>query len=126
MHRPTIWPSRWQTGMEMGIALPHFLLDTKANGGILLLGIVGVGILLPLVIASCCISLKVGKIYRQLCHAPDVVHLLLFMKPSLAPSKVMGVVIKAAENTEIPVCRTDNESLRKLFMLVRSELNLDL
>lgn len=38
----------------------------------------------------------------------------------------MDVFIKAAEYTEIPVRRTDNEPLQKLFMLVRSELNLDL
>ncbi|KAK9914508.1 hypothetical protein M0R45_038283 [Rubus argutus] len=49
-----------------------------------------------------------------------------FMKPSLAPSKVMDVFIKAAEYTEIPVRRTDNVPLQKLLMLVRSELNLDL
>ncbi|KAL5720228.1 DnaJ protein erdj2a [Ranunculus cassubicifolius] len=48
------------------------------------------------------------------------------MKPSLAPSKVMDVYIKAAEYMEIPVRRSDAEPLQKLFMLVRSELNLDL
>lgn len=41
-------------------------------------------------------------------------------------SKVMDVFIKAAEYMEIPVRRTDDEPLQKLFMLVRSELNLDL
>lgn len=41
-------------------------------------------------------------------------------------SKVMDVFIKAAEYMEIPIRRTDNEPLQKLFMLVRSELNLDL
>jgi len=38
----------------------------------------------------------------------------------------MDVFIKAAEYMEIPVRRTDDEPLQKLFMLVRSELNLDL
>ena len=38
----------------------------------------------------------------------------------------MDVFIKAAEYMEIPVRRTDGEPLQKLFMLVRSELNLDL
>ena len=38
----------------------------------------------------------------------------------------MDVFIKAAEYMEIPVRRSDNEPLLKLFMLVRSELNLDL
>lgn len=38
----------------------------------------------------------------------------------------MEVFIRAAEYMEIPVRRTDEESLQKLFVLVRSELNLDL
>lgn len=38
----------------------------------------------------------------------------------------MEVFIKAAEYMEIPVRRTDDEPLQKLFMSVRSELNLDL
>lgn len=38
----------------------------------------------------------------------------------------MEVFIKAAEFMEIPVRRTDEEPLQKLFLLVRSELNLDL
>ncbi|KAG2282263.1 hypothetical protein Bca52824_053483 [Brassica carinata] len=38
----------------------------------------------------------------------------------------MEVFTKAAEYMEIPVRRTDDEPLQKLFMSVRSELNLDL
>lgn len=38
----------------------------------------------------------------------------------------MEVFIKAAEYMEIPVRRTDDEPLQRLFLLVRSELNLDL
>lgn len=38
----------------------------------------------------------------------------------------MEVFIKAAEYMEIPVRRSDGEPLQKLFMVVRSELNLDL
>lgn len=38
----------------------------------------------------------------------------------------MDVFIKAAEYMEIPVRRSDGEPLQKLFLLVRSELNLDL
>lgn len=38
----------------------------------------------------------------------------------------MEVFIRAAEYMEIPVRRTDEESLQKIFVLVRSELNLDL
>lgn len=41
-------------------------------------------------------------------------------------SKVMAVFIKAAEYMEIPVRRSDDEPLHRLFMVVRSELNLDL
>ncbi|RYR62858.1 hypothetical protein Ahy_A04g020612 isoform B [Arachis hypogaea] len=40
--------------------------------------------------------------------------------------KVMDIFIKAAEYMKIPVRRTDDEPLQKLFMLLRSELNLDL
>ena len=38
----------------------------------------------------------------------------------------MDVFIKAAEYMEIPVRRSDAEPLQKLFVVVRSELNLDL
>lgn len=38
----------------------------------------------------------------------------------------MDVFIKAAEFMEIPVRRSDDEPLQKLFVAVRSELNLDL
>lgn len=38
----------------------------------------------------------------------------------------MDVFIKAAEYVEMPVRRTDNDPLQKIFGLVRSELNLDL
>lgn len=38
----------------------------------------------------------------------------------------MDVFIKASEYMEIPVRRIDEEPLQKLFVLVRSELNLDL
>ncbi|KAL0826288.1 hypothetical protein Bca101_049965 [Brassica carinata] len=51
---------------------------------------------------------------------------ILLSNDSLAPSKVMEVFTKAAEYMEIPVRRTDDEPLQKLFMSVRSELNLDL
>ena len=44
----------------------------------------------------------------------------------LVYSKVMEVFTKAAEYMEIPVRRTDDEPLQKLFLSVRSELNLDL
>ena len=41
-------------------------------------------------------------------------------------AKLWKFFTKAAEYMEIPVRRTDDEPLQKLFMSVRSELNLDL
>ncbi|XP_031269445.1 dnaJ protein ERDJ2A-like [Pistacia vera] len=113
-------------GFQMGIALPQFLLDIDgAYGGILLLWIVGVCILLPLVIAVIYLSRSSKYTGNYVMHQTLSTY-YYFMKPSLAPSKVMEVFIKAAEYTEIPVRRTDDEPLQKLFMSVRSELNLDL
>ncbi|RVW41924.1 DnaJ protein ERDJ2A [Vitis vinifera] len=113
-------------GFQMGIALPQFLLNFDgATGGILLLWIVGVCILLPLVIAVVYLSRSAKYTGNYVMHQTLSTY-YYFMKPSLAPSKVMDVFIKAAEYMEIPVRRTDNEPLQKLFMLVRSELNLDL
>ncbi|KAL7096671.1 hypothetical protein ACP275_10G093800 [Erythranthe tilingii] len=113
-------------GLQMGIALPQFLLNSDgASGGIMLLGIVGVCILLPLTIAVIYLSRSSKYTGNYVMHHTMYAY-YHFMKPSLAPSKVMEVFIKAAEYMEIPVRRTDEESLQKLFVLVRSELNLDL
>ncbi|GKU89242.1 hypothetical protein SLEP1_g3407 [Rubroshorea leprosula] len=113
-------------GFQMGIALPQFLLDIDgASGGILLLWIVGVCILLPLVIAVIYLSRSSKYTGNYVMHHTLSTY-YYFMKPSLAPSKVMEVFTKAAEYMEIPVRRTDDEPLQKLFMSVRSELNLDL
>ncbi|KAA3459888.1 Chaperone DnaJ [Gossypium australe] len=134
-------------GFQMGIALPQFLLDIDgASGGILLLWIVGVCILLPLVIAVIYLSRSSKYTGNYVMHQTLSTY-YYFMKPSLAPRdlkkyvsgtiteaaeflldliKVMEVFIKAAEYMEIPVRRTDDEPLQKLFMSVRSELNLDL
>ncbi|KAK6139990.1 hypothetical protein DH2020_026264 [Rehmannia glutinosa] len=112
-------------GLQMGIALPQFLLNIDgASGGILLLGIVGVCILLPLTIAVIYLSRSSKYTGNYVMHHTMYAY-YHFMKPSLAPSKVMEVFIRAAEYMEIPVRRTDEESLQKLFVLVRSELNLD-
>ncbi|CAI0403134.1 unnamed protein product [Linum tenue] len=113
-------------GFKMGIALPQFLLDIdSASGGILLLWIVGVCILLPLVIAVIYLSRSAKYTGNYVMHQTLSAY-YYFMKPSLAPSKVMEVFTKAAEYMEIPVRRTDDEPLQKLFMSVRSELNFDL
>ncbi|XWS66718.1 hypothetical protein CRYUN_Cryun05aG0224600 [Craigia yunnanensis] len=113
-------------GLQMGIALPPFLLNIDgASGGILLLGIVGVCILLPLVLSVIYLSRSAKYSGNYVMHQTLSAY-YYFMKPSLAPSKVLGVFIKAAEFIEIPVRRSDGEPLQKLFMLVRSELNLDL
>ncbi|PKA63676.1 Chaperone protein dnaJ 39 [Apostasia shenzhenica] len=113
-------------GLEMGIALPQFLLNFDgASGGILLLGIVGVCILLPLVIAVIYLSRSAKYTGNYVMHQTLSTY-YYFMKPSLAPSKVMDVFIKAAEYMEMSVRRSDSEPLQKLFVAVRSELNLDL
>lgn len=113
-------------GFQMGIALPQFLLNIEgASGGILLLWIVGVCILLPLVVAVAYLSRSSKYTGNYVMHQTLSAY-YYFMKPSLAPSKIMDVLIKAAEYMEIPVRRPDGEPLQKLFMLVRSELNLDL
>ncbi|XP_011035368.1 PREDICTED: dnaJ protein ERDJ2A-like [Populus euphratica] len=113
-------------GFKMGIALPQFLLDIDgASGGILLLWIVGVCILLPLVIAVIYLSRSAKYTGNYVMHQTLSAY-YYFMKPSLASSKVMEVFIKAAEYMESPIRRTDNEPLQKLFISVRSELNLDL
>ncbi|CAH9074223.1 unnamed protein product [Cuscuta epithymum] len=113
-------------GLQMGIALPQFLLNIDgASGGILLLGIVGVCIILPLTIAVIYLSRSAKYTGNYVMHSTLAAYYHL-MKPSLAPSKVMDVFIKASEYMEIPVRRIDDEPLQKLFVLVRSELNLDL
>ncbi|KAL2922083.1 DnaJ protein ERDJ2A [Bienertia sinuspersici] len=112
-------------GFQMGIALPEFLLNIEgASGGILLLWIVGVCILLPLVIAVIYLSRSSKYTGNYVMHQTLLTYYHL-MKPSLAPSKVLDVFIKAAEYMEIPVRRVDDEPLHKLLLLVRSELNLD-
>ncbi|KAL9237354.1 hypothetical protein vseg_011913 [Gypsophila vaccaria] len=112
-------------GFQMGIALPQFLLNIDgASGGIMLLSIVGVCILLPLVIAVIYLSRSSKYTGNYVMHHTLLTYYHL-MKPSLAPSKVLDVFIKAAEYMEIPVRRVDDEPLHKLLLLVRSELNLD-
>ncbi|KAJ8442050.1 hypothetical protein Cgig2_007888 [Carnegiea gigantea] len=112
-------------GFQMGIALPQFLLNIDgASGGILLLWIVGVCILLPLVIAVIYLSRSSKYTGNYVMHQTLLTYYHL-MKPSLAPSKVLDVFIKASEYMEIPVRRIDDEPLHKLLLLVRSELNLD-
>ncbi|KAL0400683.1 UNVERIFIED_CONTAM: DnaJ protein ERDJ2A [Sesamum latifolium] len=113
-------------GFQMGIALPQFLLNIDgASSGILLLWIVGVCILLPLVVAVVYLS-RSSKYTGNYVKNDTLAAYFHLMKPSLAPSKVMEVFIRAAEFLEIPVRRSDDEPLHKLFMTVRSELNLDL
>ncbi|GER51048.1 DnaJ / Sec63 Brl domains-containing protein [Striga asiatica] len=113
-------------GFQMGIALPQFLLNIDgSSGGILLLLIVGICILLPLVMAAVYLS-RSSKYTGNYVKNDTLAAYFHLMKPSLAPSKVMEVFIKAAEFLEIPVRRSDDEPLHKLFTTVRSELNIDL
>lgn len=113
-------------GFQMGIALPQFLLNIDgASGGILLLGIVGICILLPLMIAVIYLS-RSSKYSGNYVMHHTIYTYYHSIKPSLAPNKVMDVFIKAQEYMEMPVRRTDEETLQKLFVAVRSELNLDM
>nr|XP_016483340.1 PREDICTED: dnaJ protein ERDJ2A-like [Nicotiana tabacum] len=113
-------------GLQMGIALPQFLLNIDgASEGILLLGIVGVCIILPLTISVIYLSRSSKYTGNYVMHSTLAAYYHL-MKPSLAPSKIMDVFIKASEFMDIPVRRTDEEPLQRIFVLVRSELNLDL
>ncbi|XP_060201290.1 dnaJ protein ERDJ2-like [Lycium barbarum] len=113
-------------GLQMGIALPQFLLNIDgASEGILLLGIVGVCIILPLTISVIYLSRSSKYTGNYVMHSTLAAYYHL-MKPSLAPSKVLDVFIKASEFMDIPVRRSDEEPLQRLFVLVRSELNLDL
>ncbi|XP_076883002.1 dnaJ protein ERDJ2A-like [Bidens hawaiensis] len=115
-----------QQGFKMGIALPHFLLNIKgSSGGILLLCIVGVCILLPLVAAALHL-LKLRNYTVNNVRIPTIASYYMYMKPSLSPSKLMEVYVKCMEYLEIPIYWTEAECLKKIFTLVRSELNVDL
>ncbi|XP_010449105.1 PREDICTED: dnaJ protein ERDJ2B [Camelina sativa] len=112
-------------GYTMGMALPEFILNMNGeSGGVLLLCTVGLCILLPLVIAS--IYLWRSSKYTG-SHVKLQTRQAYFesLKSSLTPRKVLEVFIKAAEYAEIPVRKTDDEPLQKLFTSVKTELNLD-
>ncbi|CAH8275891.1 unnamed protein product [Arabidopsis lyrata] len=112
-------------GYTMGIALPQFILNMNGDsGGVLLLCTVGLCILLPLVIASVYLwrSSKYTGNHVKLQTRQAYFELL---QPTLTPSKVMEIFIKADEYAEIPVRKTDDESLQKLYTSVKNELNLD-
>ena len=69
----------------MGIALPQFLLNIDgASGGILRLGIVGVCILLPLIMAVIYLSRSSKYSGNYIMHHTLSTY-YYFMKPSLAP-----------------------------------------
>ncbi|XP_065862376.1 dnaJ protein ERDJ2A-like [Euphorbia lathyris] len=94
-----------------GIPLPLIVLDF---------------ILMPLLVAAIVYLLRSSKYTENFVTHQTLLAYHDLMKPSLVPRKVMEVFTKAAEYMEIPVRRTDDEPLRKLFMSVRSELSLDL
>ncbi|GBG61545.1 hypothetical protein CBR_g22342 [Chara braunii] len=112
-------------GMSVGIALPAFMLNIDgATGGILLAGLVGVGILLPLMIAVVYL-INSSKYTGNFIMNHTLYSYFHLMKPSLAPTKVMDVFTRAGEFMEMPVRRSDDEPLQRLFTLVRSNLNFD-
>jgi len=72
-------------GLPIGIALPKFLLNIDgASGGIMLLGIVGLCILLPLMIAVIYLSRSSKYTGNYVMHQTLSTY-YYFMKPSLAP-----------------------------------------
>jgi hypothetical protein len=72
-------------GFQMGIALPKFLLNMDgASGGIMLLGIVGLCILFPLMIAVIYLSRSSKYTGNYVMHQTLSTY-YYFMKPSLAP-----------------------------------------
>ncbi|VFQ58288.1 unnamed protein product [Cuscuta campestris] len=109
-------------GFQIGIALPEFLL-AGASGGVLLIWILGGLILLPLIVGVIYLS-RSSKYSGNVRHETVSAYFKL-MKPSLAPSKVVEVFIKAAEYMEIPVRKQDDEPLQKLFSILKGELNLE-
>lgn len=112
-------------GFQMGMALPQFLLDFNgSSGGILLIWILGGFILLPMAFGVVYLS-RASKYGGNNVRRETLMTYFDLVKPSLAPSKVMDVFIKAAEFMDIPVRRADDEPLQELFKLVKSELNLD-
>ncbi|CAH9053834.1 unnamed protein product [Cuscuta epithymum] len=109
-------------GFQIGIALPEFML-AGASGGVLLIWILGGLVLLPLIVGV--IYLSRSSQYSGNVRRETLSSYYNFMKPSLAPSKTMELFIKATEYMEIPVRRLDEEPLRKLFSILKGELNLD-
>lgn len=75
----------------MGIALPQFLLNIDgASGGILLMWIVGIGILLPLVLAVVYLS-RSSKYSGNNVKNDTLAAYFHLMKPSLAPRYIFSL-----------------------------------
>eukprot|EP00850_Spirogloea_muscicola_P010516 SM000062S19902 [mRNA] locus=s62:205349:209388:- [translate_table: standard] len=111
--------------VSIGIALPKFMLDFQGRqGAYLLLGLVGLGILTPLLVVVIFLS-RSAKYTGNNIMQQTVINYYHLIRPSLAPSKVLDVLLKSAEFLEMPVRRGDEEPLVRLFTVVRSELNLD-
>ncbi|CAI7785828.1 unnamed protein product [Closterium sp. NIES-53] len=114
-----------QQAMNVGIALPKFMLDIQGpKGAYLLLGLVGVGILLPLIAVVIYLS-RSSKYTGNNVIQDTLRNFYQLIKPSLAPSKVIDVLTKAMEFLEMKVRGSDVEPMQRVFSLVRSELNLD-
>ncbi|XP_020249101.1 dnaJ protein ERDJ2-like isoform X2 [Asparagus officinalis] len=112
-------------GFRMGIALPYFLMNSYgSSGGVVLLGIVGICIILPLTIAVAYLSWS-SKYSGNYVMYQTLVTYFQSMKPSLAPSKVWEIFIKSAEFRKIPVRKRDSEPIQNLFGMVRRELNME-
>lgn len=111
-------------GFQVGIALPQFLLNNNGDsGGILLLSIVGVVILLPLVMAVVYLA-RSSKYTGNYVKRQTLLIYFQSMKPSLSLSKVVDIFIEAEEYKSLPVRRTDEDPIQRLFTIVRNGLNL--
>ncbi|CAI5972948.1 unnamed protein product [Closterium sp. NIES-65] len=92
-----------QQAMNVGIALPKFMLDIQGpKGAYLLLGLVGVGILLPLIAVVIYLS-RSSKYTGNNVIQDTLRNFYQLMKPSLAPSKVIDVLTRAMESLEMKV-----------------------
>eukprot|EP00898_Chlorokybus_atmophyticus_P006992 jgi/Chlat1/7294/Chrsp58S06920 len=111
-------------GYVVGIALPKFMLQSGANGGALVLCLVGCGILLPLIAAVVYLT-KSSKYAGNQVMQQTMTYYHVMMKPSLALSKVIEHLMVADEYVSIPVRRTDEEPLQRLANVLRGELAFD-
>ncbi|XVF06638.1 hypothetical protein REPUB_Repub06bG0067200 [Reevesia pubescens] len=105
----------------MGIAIPPFLLNIDgASGGILLLGIVGVCIFLPLMLAIISLS-RSAKYTRNYVMHQTLSAYYYFMKPSLAPRIELNLELKNILQEQAKFWK-QHPALVKAEMLIQAQL----